>query len=164
VTDSVSCSAGKRLTPYLWFASGAEDAAAFLCLHLQELAYRRHQSLSGEPARPGRERDDCDRLPRRQELVLLNGGPVYKLTEAFSLLVRCVDQAEVDYYWERLLAGGGEESMCGWLKDRFGVSWQVVPDAADGAARRPGPAAGSAGHGGHAQDEEDRHCRAPAGG
>ena len=129
VSDSVSCSAGKRLTPYLWFASGAEDAAAF---YVSIFKNSRIVGISRYPENPHAEAGSVMTATvclDGQELVLLNGGPVYKLTEAFSLLVRCADQAEVDYYWERLLAGGGEESMCGWLKDRFGVSWQAVPDA-----------------------------------
>ena len=64
-----------------------------------------------------------------QELIALNGGPQFKFTEAISFLVNCETQEEVDYYWEKLLAGGGEESQCGWLKDKFGLSWQVVPAA-----------------------------------
>jgi predicted 3-demethylubiquinone-9 3-methyltransferase (glyoxalase superfamily) len=59
--------------------------------------------------------------------MLINGGPHFKLGEAFSFSIDCADQAEVDYYWERLLAGGGVESQCGWLKDKFGLSWQVTP-------------------------------------
>lgn len=58
----------------------------------------------------------------------LNGGPHFKFNEAVSFVIDCVDQKEVDYYWNSLTADGGEESMCGWLKDKFGVSWQVVPD------------------------------------
>jgi len=127
--DNVLCSAGQRLTPYLWFASGAEDAAAF---YVSVFKNSRIVGISRYPenphAPPGSVMTATVCLDG-QELILLNGGPVFKLNEAFSLLVRCADQAEVDYYWERLLAGGGEESMCGWLKDRFGVSWQVVPDA-----------------------------------
>jgi predicted 3-demethylubiquinone-9 3-methyltransferase (glyoxalase superfamily) len=63
-----------------------------------------------------------------QEFIALNGGPHFKFNEAFSIFVSCADQAEVDYCWERLTADGGEESMCGWLKDKFGLSWQIVPE------------------------------------
>ncbi len=62
-----------------------------------------------------------------QEFCIINGGPHYKLTPAISLLVKCVDQDEVDMLWERLTSNGGEEGQCGWLTDRFGVSWQIVP-------------------------------------
>jgi predicted 3-demethylubiquinone-9 3-methyltransferase (glyoxalase superfamily) len=61
-----------------------------------------------------------------QPLVALNGGPHYKFTEAFSLQVSCADQDEIDYFWSKLSAGG-EESRCGWLKDKYGLSWQIVP-------------------------------------
>ena len=59
--------------------------------------------------------------------MALNGGPMFKFTEAISLIVNCDDQGEVDYYWEKLTANGGQESMCGWLKDKFGLSWQITP-------------------------------------
>jgi predicted 3-demethylubiquinone-9 3-methyltransferase (glyoxalase superfamily) len=64
-----------------------------------------------------------------QEFVALNGGPQFHFTEAVSFVVACETQEEVDRYWEQLIADGGKESMCGWLKDRFGVSWQIVPTA-----------------------------------
>lgn len=63
-----------------------------------------------------------------QELMALNGGPEFSFTEAVSLFVHCEDQAEVDWLWSALTADGGEERQCGWLKDRFGLSWQIVPD------------------------------------
>ncbi len=62
-----------------------------------------------------------------QEFLALNGGPQFPYSEAVSLVVNCEDQAEIDHYWEALLAGGGNEVQCGWLKDRFGLSWQIVP-------------------------------------
>ena len=64
-----------------------------------------------------------------QKFLALNGGPQFKFDEAISFQVHCADQAEVDYYWSKLIAGGGSEGPCGWLKDRFGLSWQVVPNA-----------------------------------
>src|SRR4051794_19268278 len=64
-----------------------------------------------------------------QEYMGLNGGPHFKFTEAISLFVNCEDQAEVDRIWDRLLEGGGQPSQCGWLKDRYGLSWQVIPKA-----------------------------------
>src|SRR4051812_36872530 len=62
-----------------------------------------------------------------QPYSALNGGPIFTFSEAISLIVECADQAEVDYYWTKLTAAGGEESQCGWLKDQFGLSWQIVP-------------------------------------
>jgi predicted 3-demethylubiquinone-9 3-methyltransferase (glyoxalase superfamily) len=121
--------AGKRLTPYVWLPGGVEEAAAFyvsIFRNSRVAAVKRYPE--GAYAPTGGAMSATISLDG-QELILLNGGPVYKVPEAFSLLVRCADQAEVDYFWERLLSGGGEESMCGWLKDRFGVSWQVIPDA-----------------------------------
>lgn len=62
-----------------------------------------------------------------QEFVALNGGPLFKFNESVSFVINCKTQAEVDYFWNTLIADGGEESMCGWLKDKYGLSWQVVP-------------------------------------
>ncbi len=64
-----------------------------------------------------------------QRLIAFNGGPHYKLTEAVSLMVHCETQEEVDYFWQKLTSDGGAESRCGWLKDRFGLSWQIIPQA-----------------------------------
>jgi predicted 3-demethylubiquinone-9 3-methyltransferase (glyoxalase superfamily) len=121
--------AGRRLTPYLWLPGGVEDAAAF---YVSVFKNSRIVDISRYPE--GLHAKTWSVMTATvcldgQDLMLLNGGSVYRPPETFQLLVRCVDQAEVDYYWERLLAGGGEENAGGWLKDRFGVSWQVVPDA-----------------------------------
>lgn len=62
-----------------------------------------------------------------QTLMALNGGPVFKFNEAISLFVTCTDQAEVDQYWDKMIAGGGEAGQCGWLKDKYGLSWQIIP-------------------------------------
>ena len=74
-----------------------------------------------------------------QQFIAINGGPQFPFTEAVSFTVHCRDQAEVDYYWQRLLDGGGQESQCGWLKDRFGLSWQIVPERLDELLRDPDP-------------------------
>jgi predicted 3-demethylubiquinone-9 3-methyltransferase (glyoxalase superfamily) len=73
------------------------------------------------------------------KFVALNGGPHFKFNEAISFQVPCENQAEVDHYWTALIDGGGEESMCGWLKDRFGVSWQVVPTRFEELMASSGP-------------------------
>ena len=78
------------------------------------------------------------RLLDGQPYTALNGGPEFTFDEAVSLLITCADQAEVDYYWERLSAGG-EEGPCGWLKDRYGLSWQVVPAAFEAMVRESDP-------------------------
>lgn len=128
------------ITPCLWFDGQAEEAAA---LYTSVVRNSRIVSLS----RAGQE-PDAPALTVSFELdgqpfVALNGGPLYTFTEAVSFQIACADQSEVDHYWTALTAGG-EESRCGWLKDRFGLSWQVVPtvlpsliggDDAEGAQR-----------------------------
>lgn len=108
----------------LWFDGNGEAAADF------------YVSLLPDSRIVSTFRPDPNGLPLVVELRLagtpymfLNGGPHYKLSPAASIAVRTADQAETDRLWDALLAGGGEESMCGWLVDRFGVSWQIVPDA-----------------------------------
>ena len=97
-----------------------------------------------------------------QPFVALNGGPDFTFNEAISFQVSCENQEEVDSYWEQL-AEGGEEGPCGWLKDKFGVSWQIIPTALPRLLERSRHREGAARHGGDARDEEDRHRRARAG-
>jgi len=111
----------------LWFDTEALEAA-----ELYVSVFPRSEVLEvvrwGEnnPERTGQPLSVTFRLDGR-DFVALNGGPGRPFTEAVSIMVGCADQAEVDHYWSRLLAGGGRESMCGWLADRYGLSWQIVP-------------------------------------
>ena len=117
----------QRITTFLWFDKEAEEAAKFYCSVFKNskiLGITRH--LEGSGAAKGAVLTVQFRLGD-QEYVALNGGPHFKFTEAISLMINCKDQKEVDYYWEKLLAGGGQESACGWLKDKYGLSWQVTP-------------------------------------
>jgi predicted 3-demethylubiquinone-9 3-methyltransferase (glyoxalase superfamily) len=117
-----------RITPNLWFDTESLEAAEFYVSVFpnSEITTVTHYGESG-PREAG-EVMTVSFLLDGQEFTAINGGPQFQFDEAISLLVNCKDQAEIDYYWDRLLAGGGEESMCGWLQDRFGVSWQVVPE------------------------------------
>ena len=101
------------ITPFLWMDGTSREAADF------------YAGIVGSTAQDEAMGASVEVLGQR--LFLLDGGPMYQLSPAFSLMVTCADQAEVDHYWDALLAGGGEEGRCGWLVDRFGVSWQVVP-------------------------------------
>ena len=118
-----------NITPMLWFDTQAEEAAEFYCSLFPD-------SRITDVSRYG------EAGPREAGMVLavsfelegrpfsaLNGGPQFPFSEAVSFVVNCETQAEVDRLWEALIANGGEESMCGWLKDRFGLSWQIVPTA-----------------------------------
>jgi len=110
-----------RITVMLWFDSNAEEAVDFYLTvfkNSRRLDEVRHGPKGGILT-IAFELDG-------QRFTALNGGPVFKFTEAISLVVRCDSQQEVDYYWSKLSAGG-RESQCGWLKDRFGLSWQIVP-------------------------------------
>jgi 3-demethylubiquinone-9 3-methyltransferase len=95
-----------------------------------------------------------------QQFIALNGGPEFTFDEAISFQVDCESQDEVDRYWNTL-SEGGEEGPCGWLKDTFGLSWQIVPIVLDRAARRSGPGEGAAGDARDAEHEEDRDRRSP---
>ena len=117
----------QKITTFLWFDKQAEEAAKFYCSVFKKskiLGITRY--LRGAQGAEGDVLTVQFRLGE-QEFTALNGGPHFKFTEAISLMVACKDQKEVDYYWEALQAGGGEESMCGWLKDKYGLSWQVTP-------------------------------------
>ena len=123
----------QRITPCLWFDHQAEEAARYyveIFPNSRITAVTRYgtagQEGHGRP--PGSVMTVEFRL-EGQDYVALNGGPQFKFTEAISLVVNCKDQKEIDYYWDKLLQDGGKEVACGWLRDRFGLSWQVTPAA-----------------------------------
>ena len=109
-----------KITPFIWFDSQAEEAMNF---YLQTFRNARVIDVMRKDGKVL----TCQFEIEGQQIIALNGGPYYKLTEAFSLVVNCETQAEIDDYWARLTAGGGEPGRCGWLKDRYGLSWQIVP-------------------------------------
>ena len=118
-----------RISPFLWYDSEAEAAAQlYVSIFPNSKITRVTRYGEAGPGKPGSAMTvsfELDGLP----VTALNGGPHFKLSEAFSMSVDCADQAEVDRYWNALIEGGGEPSQCGWLKDRFGLSWQIVPRA-----------------------------------
>ena len=119
-----------RITPCLWFDTGAEEAARFYVSIFDNSAVGTISRYGNEGhGIHGREPGSVMTVEFTldgQNLVGLNGGPHFRFTEAVSFQIRCESQEEVDDYWQKL-AEGGEEGPCGWLKDRFGLSWQVVP-------------------------------------
>jgi predicted 3-demethylubiquinone-9 3-methyltransferase (glyoxalase superfamily) len=121
----------QRITPFLWFDDQAEEAASHYVSIFENSKVRsitRYDEEGGAKA-AGRPTGSVMTVAFEldgQEFVALNGGPLFKFTEAVSFVVNCETQAQVDHYWEELSAGG-QQVQCGWLKDRFGVSWQVVP-------------------------------------
>lgn len=116
-----------RITPFLWFDHNAEEAVKFYTS-----VFENSKIIQISPMVSTFELDG-------QRLMALNGGPHFQFNEAVSFYVNCETQKEVDYYWEKLLSGGGKESQCGWLKDRFGLSWQIVPKALGELMSDPDP-------------------------
>ncbi len=118
----------QNITPCLWFDNEAEDAASFYVSVFEDsqILDTTHYGEAG-PGPEGTVLTVSFRL-RGQEFMALNGGPDFKFNEAVSFQVSCESQEEVDRFWDTL-SDGGEESQCGWLKDRFGLSWQVIPTA-----------------------------------
>ena len=110
------------ITPFLWFDTQAEDAMNFYAS-----VFKRSKVISVNRAQ-GRVVSVTAQL-EGQKVMALNGGPLFKFTEARSLFVGCDTQQEIDELWDGLLAGGGTPTRCGWLKDKFGLSWQIVPNA-----------------------------------
>jgi predicted 3-demethylubiquinone-9 3-methyltransferase (glyoxalase superfamily) len=112
------------ITPFLWFDTEAEEAARF---YTSVFPNSRITNVTTRPDRPEGEVMTVEFDLDGEQITALNGGPQFSFTEAVSLYVHCTTQSEVDAYWATL-SEGGEEGPCGWLKDRFGLSWQVVPD------------------------------------
>ena len=119
-----------KITPWLWFDTEGEEAAEFYASIFpnSKITEISRYGLAG-PRPEGTVMTVAFELDG-QELVALNGGPDFKFNEAVSFLVSCKDQEEVDWYWNRL-SEGGEQGPCGWLKDRYGLSWQIIPTALD---------------------------------
>ena len=117
-----------KITPCLWFDGQAEEAAAFYTSIFPDSRIDQVNRSPGDtPSGPEGSVLTVDFTIAGEPFIALDGGPDFTFNEAISFSIDCEDQAEVDRYWEALVAGGGEHSVCGWLKDRFGVSWQVVP-------------------------------------
>jgi predicted 3-demethylubiquinone-9 3-methyltransferase (glyoxalase superfamily) len=117
----------QKITPFLWFDKEAEEAAKFYCSIFKNskiLDVQRYPE--GGPAPAGSVMIANFELEGMQ-FVALNAGPLFKFTEAISFVVTTEDQEETDYYWNKLTADGGKEVECGWLKDKFGLSWQITP-------------------------------------
>jgi predicted 3-demethylubiquinone-9 3-methyltransferase (glyoxalase superfamily) len=115
------------ISTFLWFERNAEAAVEFYTtLFPNSRITKVARWGDGGPAPKGSVMTVAFELARHT-LTAINGGPHYKLTPAVSLVVSCVTQDEIDHYWDALLADGGKPSMCGWLEDRFGLSWQVIP-------------------------------------
>jgi predicted 3-demethylubiquinone-9 3-methyltransferase (glyoxalase superfamily) len=110
------------ITPFLWFDTQAEEAMTFYAT-----VFKRSKVLAVHRAQ-GRVMSVEFEL-EGQKFMALNAGPVYRFTEAISFFVGCETQQEIDELWDKLIAGGGSPSRCGWLKDKFGLSWQIIPNA-----------------------------------
>jgi predicted 3-demethylubiquinone-9 3-methyltransferase (glyoxalase superfamily) len=132
----------QKITPFLWFDNQAEEAANLYVSIFKDsrvVGTTRYDEEGAKAA--GRPKGSVMTVAFQlegQDFTALNGGPHFKFTEAISLVVNCETQAEVDHVWERLSAGG-QEVQCGWLKDRFGVSWQVVPTVLTGMLQDEDP-------------------------
>jgi len=121
--------AKQKITPFLWFDGKAEEA-----INLYTSIFKNSKIISishwgeGSPFPKGQVMTGSFELDE-QRFYAFDAGPMFKFTEATSFFVNCDTQEEIDYFWEKLTADGGQESMCGWLKDKFGLSWQIVPNA-----------------------------------
>lgn len=105
-----------KVTPFLWFDLGKAEEAAKYYVSI----FKNSKIIDSNPMMTSFSIEG-------QEIIALNGGPMYKFTEAFSLFVSCEGQEEVDLYWNKLIEDGGEEGSCGWCKDKYGLSWQIIP-------------------------------------
>jgi predicted 3-demethylubiquinone-9 3-methyltransferase (glyoxalase superfamily) len=121
----------QKITPFLWFSDNAEQAVKFYTSIFKnsKIGKIARYDEAGEKVagRPAGSVMTVEFQIEGQEFIALNGGPIFKFNESVSFVLNCKTQKEVDYYWKKLTAGGGKEVQCGWLKDKFGLSWQIVP-------------------------------------
>ena len=123
----------QKITPFLWFDGQAEDAAKFYTSIFKGSKIGRILRYGEEVAEVSESGQSVGSVLTIEfeidglKFVALNGGPQFKFNESISFAINCESQKEVDYFWQKLTADGGEESACGWLKDKFGVSWQITP-------------------------------------
>ncbi|HEU0208561.1 MAG TPA: VOC family protein [Candidatus Udaeobacter sp.] len=128
----------QKISSMLWFDNQAEEAATFYCSVFKNSKITEKTYYTGEE--PVGKKGDIMTVVFEldgQKFTALNGGPQFKFTEAISFVIPCDTQEEIDYYWEKLTSGGGEEVQCGWLADKYGLSWQVVPSKLDEWAKEP---------------------------
>lgn len=129
-----------KITPFLWFDTAAEEAARLYTSIFKNSRITGVTRYGPEGPGPAGSVMTVSFELDGQPFTALNGGPEFRFTEAVSFEVRCETQAEVDEYWQKLTADGGEEVQCGWLKDKFGLSWQIVPAALIELLSNPDPA------------------------
>jgi len=127
----------QKITTFLWFENQAEEAAKFYTSVFKNSRVGDIVRYGNTGPGPKGSVMTVEFELNGQKFVGLNGGPIFKFTEAISLAVTCESQEEVDYFWEKLTADGGKESQCGWLKDKYGLSWQVVPKVAIEMLKNP---------------------------
>jgi predicted 3-demethylubiquinone-9 3-methyltransferase (glyoxalase superfamily) len=139
MTANTSINSGQKITPFLWFDGRVEEAVNFYTSVFKNSEVLNISRLpDGAPGTSGKIIMATFRL-NGLEFTALDGGPMFKFTEAISFFVHCETQAEVDYLWDKLTTDGGQESQCGWLKDKFGLSWQIVPNALGKLMGDPNP-------------------------
>jgi predicted 3-demethylubiquinone-9 3-methyltransferase (glyoxalase superfamily) len=117
----------QKITPCLWVEKDAKKAARYYLSIFKNGKLKAYQDHKNVPA-PGRNFDMATIHILGMDFQILAAGPLFKFNEAVSFVIRCKDQKEVDYYWKGLTARGGSEGPCGWLKDKYGLSWQVLPE------------------------------------
>jgi two-component system sensor histidine kinase QseC len=117
----------QKITPMLWFDNNAEEAVNLYTSVFKDAKLGRMARYGKEGPGPEGAVMTAEFELFGQKFVALNAGPMFKFNESISFVVNCENQEEVDYYWDKLTANGGQESMCGWLKDKFGLSWQITP-------------------------------------
>ena len=127
----------QKISPFLWFDKEAEEAANFYVSVFKDSKLGEVARYAENAPAPAGTVMTVEFELNGQPFIALNGGPVFKFNEAISFVVDCADQAEVDDYWEKLTADGGEPVQCGWLRDKYGVSWQIVPQALAATLRGP---------------------------
>jgi predicted 3-demethylubiquinone-9 3-methyltransferase (glyoxalase superfamily) len=123
----------QKITPFLWFDNQAEEAVNFYASVFKNSKIgnmaRYDEASAAAAGRPKGSVMTASFELEGQEFIALNGGPHFKFSEAISFVISCETQKEIDYYWGKLSSNGGQEGQCGWLKDKYGLSWQIIPSS-----------------------------------